>query len=59
MFEKLIEGIILQYFGDYIENLDTNKLQVGVSNYIIIRCINSNNWLVSIYRLRVGVNTFF
>ncbi len=38
MFEKLIEGIILQYFGDYIENLDTNKLQVGVSNYIIIRC---------------------
>lgn len=32
MFEKLIEGIILQYFGEYIDNLDRNKLQVGVSD---------------------------
>lgn len=31
MFEKLIEGLLLQYFGDYIENLDPNKLQLGVS----------------------------
>ena len=31
MFEKLIEGIIRQYFGDYIEEVDTTKFQVGVS----------------------------
>jgi hypothetical protein len=30
MFEKLVEKLILSYFGDYIENLDRNKLSVGV-----------------------------
>jgi len=31
MFEKLVEKLILSYFGDYIENLDRNKLSVGVN----------------------------
>jgi len=30
MLEGLIEKLILKYFGDYIENLDKNKLSVGV-----------------------------
>ena len=30
MLEGLLEKFILQYFGDYIENLDKNKLSVGV-----------------------------
>jgi hypothetical protein len=30
MLEGLVERIILTYFGDYIENLDKNKLSVGV-----------------------------
>ena len=30
MFEKIIEKIILQFFGDYIENLDSNKLSLGL-----------------------------
>ena len=30
MFEGLIEQIILSYFGDYIENLDHNKLSLGL-----------------------------
>jgi hypothetical protein len=31
MLEGLIEKLILKYFGDYIENLDKNKLSVGVN----------------------------
>jgi hypothetical protein len=31
MFEALIERLILKYFGKYIENLDKNKLSVGVT----------------------------
>ena len=30
MFEKIIEKIIIQYFGDYIENLDLDKLNLGL-----------------------------
>ena len=30
MFEALIERLILSYFGDYIENLDRNKLSLGL-----------------------------
>ena len=30
MFEALIEKLILSYFGDYIENLDRNKLSLGL-----------------------------
>ena len=30
MFEGLIESLILSYFGDYIENLDRNKLTIGI-----------------------------
>jgi hypothetical protein len=30
MFEGLIERLILSYFGDYIENLDRNKLTIGL-----------------------------
>ena len=30
MFEVLIEKLILSYFGDYIENLDRNKLSLGL-----------------------------
>lgn len=32
MFEGLIERLILSYFGEYIENLDRNKLSIGVKN---------------------------
>lgn len=31
MLEGLLEKFILQYFGDYIENLDKTKLSVAVS----------------------------
>ena len=31
MFEGLIEQLILAYLGDYIENLDRNKLNLGVN----------------------------
>jgi hypothetical protein len=31
MLEGLVERLILTYFGDYIENLDKNKLSVGVN----------------------------
>ncbi len=30
MFEGLIELLMLSYFGDYIENLDRNKLTIGL-----------------------------
>ena len=30
MLEGLLEKFILTYFGDFIENLDKNKLSVGV-----------------------------
>jgi hypothetical protein len=30
MLEGLVEKLILLYFGDYIENLDKKKLNVGV-----------------------------
>ena len=39
MFEGLIEQLILAYLGDYIENLDKDKLSLGVSkhiNYLIL-----------------------
>jgi hypothetical protein len=32
MLEALVEKLILSYFGDFIENLDRKKLNVGVSN---------------------------
>lgn len=31
MLEGLLEKFLLQYFGEYIENLDRNKLSIGVS----------------------------
>ncbi len=31
MLEGLVEKFIVSYFGDYIENLDKQKLNVGVS----------------------------
>jgi len=34
MLEGLIEKLILQYLGDFIENLDKDKLNVGVNNNI-------------------------
>ena len=34
MFEGLIEQLILAYLGDYIENLDKDKLSLGVSTHI-------------------------
>jgi hypothetical protein len=34
MLEGLIERIILTYFGDYIENLDQNKLSLGVMQFL-------------------------
>jgi len=30
MLEGLLEKFLLQYFGDYIDNLDRNKLSIGV-----------------------------
>ena len=30
MFEGLIEQLILAYLGDYIENLDRDKLSLGI-----------------------------
>jgi hypothetical protein len=35
MFEGLVERLILYYLGDYIENLDRNKLSLGVSISLI------------------------
>ena len=35
MFEGLIERLILAYFGDYIENLDKNKLSLGLWSGIL------------------------
>lgn len=37
MLEGLVEKLILSYFGDFIENLDRNKLNVGVSNSPIFK----------------------
>lgn len=36
MIEGLVEKLLLSYFGDYIDNLDKNKLKVGVCTYIYI-----------------------
>jgi len=33
MLEGLVEKLILAYLGDYIENLDKSKLNIGVNNY--------------------------
>ena len=33
MFEGLIEQLILAYLGDYIEDLDKNKFNLGVNNH--------------------------
>ena len=35
MFEGLIERLILAYFGEYIENLDKNKLSLGLWSGIL------------------------
>ena len=39
MIEGLVEKLLLSYFGDYIDNLDKNKLKVGVCTYIYIYII--------------------
>jgi hypothetical protein len=36
MFEKFIENIILNTFGDYIENFDKNNISAGVKYVIIL-----------------------
>jgi hypothetical protein len=34
MLEGLLEKFILQYFGDFIENLDRNQMSIGVSHFM-------------------------
>lgn len=36
MFEGLIEQLLLAYLGDYIENLDKDKLSLGVNQLNLI-----------------------
>lgn len=43
MIEGLVEKLLLSYFGDYIDNLDKNKLKVGVCTYTNIYIITYNN----------------
>jgi hypothetical protein len=40
MFEGIIKGLILSFFGDYIENLDKDKLSVAVK----LNLNPGNNW---------------
>lgn len=37
MFEIILEKILLNYFGKYIEGIDSNNLHLGI--IIIIRCM--------------------
>lgn len=32
MLEGLVEKLIIKYFGDFIENLDKKKLNIGVKS---------------------------
>ena len=32
MFEKLLEKVIMSYFGDYLNGIDPNNLHVGIWN---------------------------
>lgn len=32
MFEKLLERIIMSYFGDFLNGIDQNNLHVGIWN---------------------------
>ncbi len=43
MLEGLIEKLILAYLGDYIENLDKSKLNIGVISYFFILKLWSGN----------------
>ena len=45
MFEGLIEQLILAYLGDYIENLDKDKLSLGVSTHISQQCIYIHTYI--------------
>jgi len=37
MFEALLEKILKKFFGDYVENLDQENLNVGVIHFVYPR----------------------
>ena len=39
MLAGLVEKIILNYFGDYIENFEKDKISLGVSNRIFLKLL--------------------
>ena len=48
MFEGLIEQLILAYLGDYIENLDRDKLSLGIwSGKLTLENIQIRNKAIS------------
>ena len=52
MFEVLIEKLILSYFGDYIENLDRNKLSLGLwSGSLTLEDIKINPKAINRFKL--------
>ena len=52
MFEGLIEQLILAYLGDYIENLDRNKLSLGIwSGSLTLENIQINSKTISDLKL--------
>ena len=52
MFEGLIEQLILAYLGDYIENLDRDKLSLGIwSGKLILENIQIRNKAISELKL--------
>ena len=43
MFEKILEKILIQYFGKFIIGLDKNNLKLGVwSGNVVIEKVNIN-----------------
>lgn len=43
MFEKILEKILIQYFGKFIIGLDKNNLKLGVwSGNVVIENVNIN-----------------
>lgn len=52
MFEKILEKILIQYFGRFITGLDKNNLKLGVwSGNMVIENVNLNPEVIELIEL--------
>lgn len=56
MFEKILEKILLQYFGRFITGLDKNNLKLGVwSGNMVIENVNLKPEIIEMLELPIKI----